>query len=34
MVYLKHAGKNRFEEDNDGSLVMVDDEDYEEEKEE
>ncbi len=35
VVYIKHAGKNRFEEaDDDGTLVMVDDEDYEEEREE
>ena len=35
VIYLKHAGKNRFiDPEGDGNLVMVDDEDYEEEKEE
>jgi hypothetical protein len=33
-IYLKHAGKNRFVGNETGELVMVDDEDYEEEREE
>jgi hypothetical protein len=35
VIYLKHAGVSRFEEDKEqGILTMVDDEDYEEEREE
>lgn len=35
IIYLKHAGLSRFEEDKEkGILTMVDDEDYEEEREE
>ena len=35
VIYLKHAGVSRFEEDKEkGVLTMVDDEDYEEEREE
>lgn len=35
VIYLKHAGLSRFEEDKaKGILTMVDDEDYEEEREE
>jgi len=34
VIYLKHAGKARFVGTKEGDLQMVDDEDYEEEREE